>query len=52
MWRVDSSQFPALFDLETINESWATAVSEIINETDYKGDAWIRERPLPLLTQK
>jgi hypothetical protein len=40
-WRVDSSALPALVDLETVNENWATTISEIINETDSKGDAWI-----------
>jgi hypothetical protein len=36
-WRVDSSARPTPVDLEIVNENWATVVSKIINETDYKG---------------
>jgi uncharacterized membrane protein len=50
--RVDSSALPTPVDLEKGNENWATTVSEIINETDFEGDAWIRQRPQPLLTHK
>ena len=39
-------------DLETVNENWATVKSEIVNETDSKGDVWIHQRPQPLLTKK
>jgi hypothetical protein len=39
-------------DLETLNENGATVVSEIVNETDSKGDAWIQKFSQPLLTQK
>ena len=38
---MDSSARPAPVDLETVNENWATTVSEIINETDSKCDPWI-----------
>jgi hypothetical protein len=38
---VGSSARPAPVDLETVNENWATAVSEIMNETDSKGVALI-----------
>jgi hypothetical protein len=51
-WRLDSSLCPALVDLETVKENWATTISKIINKTDYKGDAWIRQGPQPLLTLK
>jgi hypothetical protein len=49
---VDSSALPTPVDLEKGNENWATTVSEIVNETDFEGDAWIRQRPQPLLTHK
>ena len=49
---MDSSASQAPVDLETVNETWAIIVSEIINETESKGDAWIRHRQQPLLTQK
>ena len=44
MWQVDSSARLAPFDLETVNENWAIPVSEIVNETDSKGDAWIGQQ--------
>jgi len=40
---VDSSVRPAPVDLDIVNENSATVVSEIVNETDSKGDAWIRK---------
>ena len=43
---------PAPVDLETVNENSATAVSEIMNETDSKGDAWITKCSQPVLTKK
>ena len=46
-WQVDSSARPAPVDLETVNENWATPVSEIVNETDSKGDAWIGSNNCP-----
>ena len=49
---VDSSASSSPVDLETVNENWATVVSEIVNETDSKGDAWIRKCSQPVLTQK
>jgi hypothetical protein len=51
-WRVDSSARPTPVDSEKVNENWATTVSEIDNETDSEGDAWIRHCPQPLLTHK
>jgi hypothetical protein len=36
---VDSSARPAPVDLEIVKENWATIVFEIINETDFEGDA-------------
>jgi hypothetical protein len=44
--RVDSSA------LSAADENWVTVVFEIVSETDSKGDAWIRQRPWPLLTEK
>jgi len=41
---------PNPIDLETVNENLATSVFEIVNETDFKGDAWIRQRQQPVLT--
>jgi hypothetical protein len=38
---MDSSARLAPVDLETVNENRTTTVSEIVNETDSKGDAWI-----------
>ena len=38
-WQLYFSARPAPVDLETVIENWATAVSEIVNETDSKGDA-------------
>jgi hypothetical protein len=49
---MDSLACPTAFDLETVNENCATAVSKIMNETDSKGDAWIQKCSQPLLTQK
>jgi hypothetical protein len=49
---VDSSARPALVDLETVIENWNTLVSEIVNETDCEGDAWICQRQQPLLSLK
>jgi hypothetical protein len=49
---VDSSVRPTPVDLVKVNENSATTVSEIVNDTDFAGDAWIRQRPQPLLTQK
>jgi hypothetical protein len=49
---MDSLARPTAFNFETVNENYATAVSEIMNETDSKGDAWIRKCSQPLLTQK
>jgi hypothetical protein len=37
-WRVESSACPTLVDLETVNENWATTDTEIVTETDSKGD--------------
>ena len=51
-WCLDSSTHPTPVDLEKVNENWATTVSEIINETDSEGEAWIRQHPQPLLTRK
>ena len=48
--RVDSSARPTPVDIQKVNEIWATIVSEIINESDSEGDAWIRQRAQPLLT--
>jgi hypothetical protein len=39
-------------DLETFNENGATDVSATVNETDSKGDAWIKKCSQPLLTEK
>jgi hypothetical protein len=50
--RMDSEVLAAPVDSEIVNENWATTVSEIVNETDSKADAWIRQLPQPLLTQK
>ena len=47
-----SSGLPALDDLETVNENLVTVISEIVYETDYKGDAWIRQHSHPLLIEK
>jgi len=52
MWRVDSSTLAAPFDLEIVNENRVAAYSELVTETLSKGDAWIRQRSQPLLTQK
>ena len=49
---MDLSTRPTPVDLEKVNENLATTLSEIVNETDSKGDAWIRQRPQPLLTHK
>jgi hypothetical protein len=49
---MDSEVLAAPVDSEIVNENWATTVSEIVNETDSKADAWIRQLPQPLLTQK
>jgi len=35
---------PNPVDLETVNENLATAVFEIVNETDIEGDAWIGQQ--------
>jgi hypothetical protein len=35
---VESSACPTLVDLETVNENWATTDTEIVTETDSKGD--------------
>jgi len=37
-------------DSELVNENSGAADSEIINETTSSGDAWIHQRPQPLLT--
>jgi hypothetical protein len=37
---------------EIINENRVATASKIINETGSTGDAWIRQRKQPLLTQK
>jgi hypothetical protein len=49
---VDFSARQAPVDLETLNENGATVVFEIMNETDFKGDARIQKFSQPLLTQK
>jgi hypothetical protein len=49
---VDSEARPTPVDLEKANENWATTVSEILNETHFEGDAWIRQRLEPLFNQK
>jgi hypothetical protein len=49
---MDSSARPTPVDFEKVNENWATTVFEIVNETDSKGDLWIRQRPQPLLNKK
>jgi len=35
-----------------VNGNLATTVSEIVNKTDFEVEAWIPERPQPLLTHK
>jgi hypothetical protein len=49
---VDSEELPAPVDYEKVNENGVGADWEIVTETNSKGDAWIRKRSLPLLTQK
>jgi hypothetical protein len=49
---VDSSARPTPVDLENVDENYATTMSEIVNKTDSEDDAWIRQRPQPLLNQK
>jgi len=43
-WRVDTSVRPTFVDKEKVTENWATTVSEIVNEIDYEGDTWSRQR--------
>jgi len=43
---------PKPVDLETVNENWASVISEIVKETDSIGDAWICQRQQALLTNK
>jgi hypothetical protein len=45
-------ELAALVDLEKVSENRVGADWEIIIKTISKGDAWIRERSQPLLTQK
>jgi hypothetical protein len=49
---VDSEALAAPVDSEKVNENRVGADWEIITETLSKGDAWIRKRSQPLLTQK
>jgi hypothetical protein len=49
---VDSEALAGPVDSEKVNENWDGADWEIINEKPSKGDAWIRKRSQPLLTQK
>ena len=49
---VDSEALTAPVDIEIVNKNWVVADSEIITETPFKGDTWIRESSQPLLTQK
>jgi hypothetical protein len=49
---VDSEELTALVDSEKVNENGVGADWEIITEIPSKGDAWIRKRSQPLLTQK
>jgi len=48
---VDSSAPTAPVDSELVNENSGAADSEIINEIISSGEAWIHQRPQPLLTQ-
>jgi hypothetical protein len=52
IWRVDSEVLAAPLDSEKVNENWVGGDWEIVNETTSKGDAWIRQRAQPLLTDK
>jgi hypothetical protein len=49
---VDLEAFAAPVDLEKINKNGVGAQWKIITKTQSKGDAMIRQRPQPLLTQK
>jgi hypothetical protein len=49
---VDSEVLAAPLDSEKVNENWVGGDWEIVNETTSKGDAWIRQRAQPLLTDK
>jgi len=49
---VDSLARQAPDDLETVNENLGTAISKILNETDFKGVAWIGHHQEPLVIQK
>jgi len=50
-WPMDSSAPTTPVDSELMNENSGTTDSEIINKTISSGDAWIHQRPQPLLTQ-
>jgi len=51
-WHVDSTTQKTPMASEIINENRVATASKIINETGSTGDAWIRQRKQPLLTQK
>jgi hypothetical protein len=51
-WLMNSWAPATLVDSKIVHENYVAIDSEIITETPYKGDAWIRNSSQPLLTQK